>query len=243
MQSVDASREGSILARAKEAHPAGMSVVVIEEEAKLSPRLHLALAASELVGRVRRVRSLARSGALVRREETQLAILPCNTSAVQIYGFVTKLLLIAPKIHIVLVAPPSVSGRELVHAIQQGTASLLRNNARAEELLQSLKAIREGGSWFSPCLAAALAGALRNGAQLDPRIGLLSPRQREVLEGLGHGLTYQQIACSLHVRIDTVRSHIKQLYRNLGLRSRNDAAVLVARLSSHDHVTGQGPKQ
>jgi len=92
-------------------------------------------------------------------------------------------------------------------------------------------------------LPSACAELLAGGAPLDPAIARhlvrlvaalpgpspradLTGREREVLAHLAAGLTYRQIAQHLAVSEDTVRAHIRNLYRKLGVHSRT-AATLV----------------
>jgi DNA-binding NarL/FixJ family response regulator len=53
----------------------------------------------------------------------------------------------------------------------------------------------------------------------------LSHRELEVLQALGQGLTYKQIADHLNVSIHTVRNYIRRVYEKLHVRSRTEAVV------------------
>ena len=61
----------------------------------------------------------------------------------------------------------------------------------------------------------------------------LTPRQVEVLRLLEHGLSTKQIAAELHLSTETVRNHIRRLFRALGVNSRLEA-VAAARVASPD---------
>lgn len=67
-------------------------------------------------------------------------------------------------------------------------------------------------------------------ARRDPvaRVGDLTPRERDVLEALGRGLTNQQIATELFVSAATAKTHVSRVLMKLGVTSRVQAA-LVAR--------------
>jgi DNA-binding CsgD family transcriptional regulator len=47
----------------------------------------------------------------------------------------------------------------------------------------------------------------------------LTPREIEVLRSLAQGCTYAQVADRLGVSLNTVASHVKNLYRKLAVRS------------------------
>ena len=56
------------------------------------------------------------------------------------------------------------------------------------------------------------------------RLGL-SPRHREIVCGLMHGLTVSGVSYELDIRPETVRTHIKRIYRRLDVHSRMELAV------------------
>ena len=51
----------------------------------------------------------------------------------------------------------------------------------------------------------------------------LTPREKEVLQCLQHGLLYKEIATKMDVSIDTVKKHIKNIYSKLEVRNRTEA--------------------
>lgn len=60
----------------------------------------------------------------------------------------------------------------------------------------------------------------------------LTPRQREVLRLLEHGRSTDQIASELHLSVETVRNHIRGIFRTLRVHSRLEAVALAHR----DHL-------
>jgi DNA-binding CsgD family transcriptional regulator len=60
---------------------------------------------------------------------------------------------------------------------------------------------------------------------------LLSPREREVLNGLGRGATYADIAASLFVSENTVKTHVSSLYGKLAASRRSEALAVARRLN------------
>ena len=51
----------------------------------------------------------------------------------------------------------------------------------------------------------------------------LTPREQVVLEAIATSRTIEDIARSLHVSVNTVKSQTRSLYRKLGVRSRDEA--------------------
>jgi DNA-binding NarL/FixJ family response regulator len=63
-------------------------------------------------------------------------------------------------------------------------------------------------------------------APLGPE--LLTPREADVLDHLRQGRSNAEIALALHVSIETVRTHRRNIYRKLGVRTRRELAGLTA---------------
>lgn len=70
----------------------------------------------------------------------------------------------------------------------------------------------------------------KNGAGPTPAMGpeLLTPREADVLEHLRQGRANAEIALALHVSVETVRTHRRNIYRKLGVRTRRELAGLTA---------------
>ncbi len=83
---------------------------------------------------------------------------------------------------------------------------------------------------------SAAAGGQGNGLALDGG-DLLTPREADVLELLQDGATNAQIAQSLSIGLETVRTHARHIYRKLGISSRRD----LARLSRPDSEAPPAP--
>lgn len=68
----------------------------------------------------------------------------------------------------------------------------------------------------------------KNGAEPTPAMGpeLLTPREADVLELLRQGRANAEIALALHISVETVRTHRRNIYRKLGVRTRRELAGL-----------------
>jgi two-component system, NarL family, response regulator LiaR len=81
-----------------------------------------------------------------------------------------------------------------------------------------------GGSILDPDVAALLVRQVRAGTASDP-LGALSRREREVLAGLSRGRSNREIARSLSLSEETVKSYVSALLGKLGLKDRVQAAI------------------
>jgi DNA-binding NarL/FixJ family response regulator len=60
-------------------------------------------------------------------------------------------------------------------------------------------------------------------------VGVLSPRELEVLQLISSGLTNGEVAARLHVTVHAVKFHLAAIYRRLGVSNRTEAAVTYLR--------------
>jgi DNA-binding NarL/FixJ family response regulator len=74
-----------------------------------------------------------------------------------------------------------------------------------------------------------------------PALTVLTPRERQVLEAMADGATAAEVAESLGISPNTVRSHMQNLLRKLGVRSRLEAVALLLRAEPRQQGNGRRP--
>jgi len=139
----------------------------------------------------------------------------------------------------VLVLTSSSDDQHLVAAIKAGALSYLPKTAGVDQVVDSVRAAARGESVLQPAATARLLRELRRGPAADP-LGQLTPRETDVLKGLARGLSNREIAKSLSVSEETVKSHVSSILAKLGLADRTQAAIfaLQHRLVPLDEALG-----
>lgn len=109
----------------------------------------------------------------------------------------------------------------VLEAICSGADGYLSKSAAGGEILDQARVVLAGGGSLTPGVARTLLELVRNPLprpQADsaaPSRMDLTEREQEVLRALVQGLAYKQIASTLGMSLDTVRSHVKHVYRKL----------------------------
>jgi DNA-binding NarL/FixJ family response regulator len=115
----------------------------------------------------------------------------------------------------------------VVHAIEHGAAGYLLKDARPKDLIDSIRAVLDGGAPISPGVASYLLRRMRRPlptpAKENSALEELTPRETEVLRALTRGYSYEETGKLLGIARNTVGQHIKQIYGKLAVNSRSEA--------------------
>lgn len=120
-------------------------------------------------------------------------------------------------------------------AICAGADGYLLKSSTSDELVDQLDLVVRNGAPLSSALATTVLRLVRQsnsdrpGAANLPRDLGLTQRQVDVLRGLVEGQSYREIAERLAISIDTVRSHIRQIYSALQVHSVAEAVSFALR--------------
>jgi two-component system, NarL family, response regulator LiaR len=116
----------------------------------------------------------------------------------------------------------------LLPAIQAGAAGYLLKDTQPSELARAVRAAHAGEALLDPTVAARLVDAIAQapGAASPER---LTPREQQVLELIGRGLSNKLIARELEISEKTVKAHVGHLLGKLGVTDRTQAALYAVR--------------
>ena len=131
----------------------------------------------------------------------------------------------APAIPIVMLTAFEDPERILA-AIRAGADGYLLKRSDPAEILDEVRSVAAGGSPLTPSVARSIVAHLRESTPLPAAQATdwkLSERERDVLRQLVEGESYKQIAASLNVSIDTVRTHLRHVYRKMRVHSAGEA--------------------
>lgn len=113
--------------------------------------------------------------------------------------------------------------RYVTEALQAGASGYVIKDAAPEELERALAAIGRGRRYLSSSLELDLPDDLaghrpaRTPAALTPGHGVLTSRQREILQLIAEGRSTREIGERLCISIKTVETHRAQLMQRLGI--------------------------
>jgi DNA-binding NarL/FixJ family response regulator len=114
---------------------------------------------------------------------------------------------------------------KIFSALAAGASGYLLKRLAPPKLLEAIREVHGGGSPMSAPIARKVVQSLQSAAPRGDDKTDLSPREREVLDGLAEGQAYKQIADKLGVSIHTVRNYIRRIYEKLHVCSSAEAVA------------------
>lgn len=117
---------------------------------------------------------------------------------------------------------------KIFSALAAGASGYLLKRLSPVKLLEAIREVHEGGSPMSAPIARKVVQSLqpaKSATAANDDASALSPREREVLNGLAEGQAYKQIGDKLGLSIHTVRNYIRRIYQKLHVRSCGEAVA------------------
>jgi DNA-binding NarL/FixJ family response regulator len=157
-----------------------------------------------------------RVGVVLRAQRPRVAIL--DVDALPNLAEVRQLSQQYPNTRLILIATQPTTA-ECSQALAFGASAYLGRNTQARDVLTAIHLASRG-------LQLIPRPTHNPGRPPSPGSHLLTQREAEVLPMLQQGSSNAQIALALHVGVETVRSHARNIYRKLGVSSRRQLAKL-----------------
>lgn len=111
----------------------------------------------------------------------------------------------------------------IVESLKAGATGYLLKKTAPRQLLQSIRDLHAGGSPMSNQIARRIVEEFQKPPQPNAPVAGLSQRENEVLEKLAQGFMYREIAEDMEISVDTVRTHVRNIYSKLEVRTRTEA--------------------
>ncbi|MET9436821.1 response regulator transcription factor [Streptomyces sp. NPDC006551] len=119
------------------------------------------------------------------------------------------------------------SDEYVYEALHAGASGFLLKDVRRDDLVHAVRVVARGDSLLAPSVARRLVEQYTSGRprRTDPRLDVLTARERETLLLLARGLSNAEIAAELVVSDHTVKTHVGHVLAKLGLRDRIQAVI------------------
>jgi DNA-binding NarL/FixJ family response regulator len=137
---------------------------------------------------------------------------------------VTKLKELHPEAQVLMVTVYDNNDR-IFNALAAGASGYLLKRDAPAKLLDALDELLAGGSPMSGAIARKVVQHFQATPPSKNQDHNLTPREKQILELLVKGGLYKEIAWDLGIGVETVRTHLHNIYAKLHVRTRTEAVV------------------
>ncbi len=131
---------------------------------------------------------------------------------------------ISSKIKIIMLTTHSTEN-QVFDALSAGAHSYCLKDIDVEELSIVIKSTYNGASWLDPSIARTVLCNVSKRQQNEQEIYNLTDRELEILNLIAQGYSNAKISETLHISMNTVKTHIKNIFQKLEVEDRTEAAM------------------
>ena len=202
-----------------------MRIIVADDHPLYREAVSLQIMRAFKEAEVDQVSSVDELRALAERSAYDLFLMDYHMPGMSVAA-ITQLVADFPAIPLAIVSGTSQRA-EIRAALQAGARGFLPKTATGEHIAHAVKLLLSGGTSVPVELL-----------QPDPPVtvdesskwlALLTPREQQVLRGVGRGLSNKEIGRELELAEVTIKLHLRGVFRKMNARSRSDAAVMAAK--------------
>jgi DNA-binding NarL/FixJ family response regulator len=202
-------------------------VFLVDDDDLMRAGLRSVLASDEAIEVVGEAADGTEAIESIRRLRPDVALMDIRMPGVDGISATREVLARSPEVRVVVLTTFEEDDY-IFDALGAGASGFLLKRTKPEELIAAIHTVADGDSLLSPSVTrrvidrmATRPSPVATSRQLDS----LTPREREVLELVGRGLSNREIADSFVIEESTVKTHVKRILMKLGLRDRVQAVI------------------
>ncbi|MCC6370065.1 MAG: response regulator transcription factor [Bacteroidia bacterium] len=196
---------------------APIKVVMIEDDETIRTGFTYLINNSEKYRVVNSYANAEQAIAKIVADEPQVILLDIELPGMKGIDALPKLKQLLPKTHVLML---TVYDNEdnVFNALTKGASGYLTKSDSAEKIMDAIQEVMDGGAPMSMNIAKIVIRSFHKN-QNTP----LTKRETEILEQVANGKSRSKIAKEMFIDLETVKSHIKNIYSKLNVHSRDEA--------------------
>ncbi|MFU8811756.1 MAG: response regulator [Balneolaceae bacterium] len=124
-----------------------------------------------------------------------------------------------PEIEIIMLTVYHDS-HKIFDSLKSGASGYLLKHTSLPEIKEAIELLMQGGAPMSPQIARKVIQYFGDQSKKKSPDSNLTAREQDIVNGLVDGLSYKLIADRFDISIDTVRAHIRNIYKKLHVNSK-----------------------
>ncbi|MEO0369132.1 MAG: response regulator transcription factor [Pseudomonadota bacterium] len=201
-----------------------MNIFIIDDHGLFRAGLTQILAALDSSNQLTALAGVTDLDQIENDDPADLVLLDLHIPGEQSESNIVKVRTLFPLAKIVVVSAETDPSK-ILKAIEQGASGYIPKSANPDVLAAALALVLAGGVYLPPEIGSYFQALAADSKEPDNPLDELSARQKEVLRLAINGQSNNDIAASLSISLDTVKAHLSNAYRCLGVHSRTQAVL------------------
>jgi DNA-binding NarL/FixJ family response regulator len=165
---------------------------------------------------------------LVEATRTDVVLLDARLPDVSGVEVCRRLVQSHPEVSVVILT--TYTDPDLVQeCIQAGARGYVVKDVERFSLKESIRAVYRGQAVLAPQVAGQVIERARTPQPAVSKRAALSASQVSILRLISRGHSNREIAAEVHLSENTVKTHVQEIFRKLGVRNRVEAAILAGK--------------
>lgn len=199
-------------------------VVIVEDDERIRSNLALLINQANGILCVGTCRSGEEAISQIPTLAPEVVLMDINLPGMSGVECVRQLKEILPGIQVVMLTVYEDS-EQIFAALEMGATGYLLKRMPPSEILEAIEQVHAGGAPMSGYIARKVVQSFQRRGPSAKETENLSKREEEILAHVAKGYINKEIADTLSISVETVRSHLKSIYEKLHVRSRTAAAI------------------
>ena len=204
--------------------PRPHTIAIVEDDRSLRSSLELLIAGDPAWRLTGAYASAEAALPALLREAPEMVLMDINLPGMSGIECVLRLKERQPEV-LVLMVTVYETGDQVFAALSAGASGYLLKRDVPVRLISFLQEILAGGAPMSSHIALQVVRFFHQQGKAKKDTEELTPRERQILEQLAQGALYKEIASDLKIGVETVNTHIRNIYSKLHVRSRTEAVI------------------
>lgn len=152
----------------------------------------------------------------------QIGLFDVNLPGMSGIDCIQRLKMLHPKMQMMVITVYD-NADTIFDALKAGATSYLLKSTSPDRVVEAIEEVSRGGSPISSQIARKVIDAFAMREKTNKYFQELSRREQEILDALSKGFRYKEIADKFFLSLDTVRTHVRNIYEKLQVNSRVEA--------------------
>lgn len=204
--------------------PEEIKVMIVEDDDDVREALRMLISGSDGYDCIAACRSAEEALGIIPQKQPQVVLMDINLPGMNGIECVVYIKNTWPDIQVMMLTVFDNTD-EIFKSLTAGATGYLLKKTQPAKLLEAISELVKGGSPMSGEIARKVVQTFARPIKQPFPEANLTAREEEILTYLSKGFLYKEIAAALFISIETVRTHIRNIYQKLQVRTRTEVVL------------------